>query len=389
MAVRFTLSVMIGKVWWPAALTALMVVGALAVSVCAPAVAAPASATQVRLYLLDKIARGEIPGALVEVAGPAGRWSTAEGFAADRPPRPMSTTLQHRIGSITKTFTTTLVLQLVREGKVALDDPIARYVDGVPGGSSITVRMLGDMTAGLSEYLGSPALRKALFANPYRNWTTNELLSASYALGPEFAPGASSSYSNANTVVLGRLVENVDRTPFAVSLRNRILRPYGLTNTYYPTTNRFRGAHTDGHTAWLPGSPITDSTDWNPSYGNAAGQMVSTIGDLTRWVRLLGTGALVGPRLQAERLRWKPIGDNTATWHYTFGIEENSGWLGHNGEIFGYETYAVYHPRLRSSIVLAVNTDKRIGTEPAVNVILRDISGMLFPGHRVEVPVVG
>ena len=139
----------------------------------------------------------------------------------------------------------------------------------------------------------------------------------------------------------------------------------------------------------MPGSPITDSTNWNPSYGDAAGQMVSTIGDLTRWVRLLGTGALVGPRLQAERLRWKPIDDNTPTWHYAFGIEENSGRLGRNGVIFGYETCAVYHPRLRSSIVPAVNTDKRIGTEPAVTVILRDISGMLFPGHRVEVPVVG
>ena len=78
------------------------------------------------------------------------------------------------------------------------------------------------MTAGLSEYLGSPALRKALFANPYRNWTSNEPLSASYALGPEFARETSSSYSDANTVVLGRLVENVDRTPFAVSPRNRL-----------------------------------------------------------------------------------------------------------------------------------------------------------------------
>jgi D-alanyl-D-alanine carboxypeptidase len=383
------MNVMIRRVWWPVALTALVLVGTIAAGVSAPAVAAPSSATQVRLYLLDKIVRGEIPGALLEVAGPTGTWSTAEGLAATNPPRPMSTPLHHRIGSITKTFTTTLVLQLVREGKVALDDPIARYVDGVPGGASITVRMLGDMTAGLSEYLGSPQLRKALFANPYRSWTSDELLAASYALGPEFAPGASSSYSNANTVMLGRLVEKVDRRPFAMSLRERILRPYGLSHTYYPTTNRFRGTHTDGYTAWMPGRPITDSTNWNPSYGNAAGQMISTIGDLTKWVRLLGTGELVGPRLQAERLRWKPIGDNTPTWHYTFGIEENSGWLGHNGEIFGYETYAVYHPRLRSSIVLAVNTDKRIGTEPAVNVILRDISGMLFPGHRVEVPVVG
>lgn len=362
---------------------------AVVLAVSAPAVAIAQPPASVERYLDDVVARGDAPGVLLEVSTPQGTWSVAKGSASTSPATPMSVDLQHRIGSITKTFTTTLVLQLVAEGAVALDDPIDRYVGGVPAGDRITIRMLGNMTSGLSEYLANPELREALFADPYRTWTPQELLEASYALGPEFPPGTSSSYSNANTVLLGLVVEKVTGRPFGQALAERILIPYGLTETYYPTGNQFSAAHTSGYTHWMPGHGVTDSTFWNPSYSNAAGQVISTVGDLTTWVRLLGTGAAVGPELQSERLQWQAIGDNNDVWHYTFGIEENSGWLGHNGEIFGYESYAVYHPDLDATIVLAVTTDKRIGTEPTINVLLRDISGLLFPDHRVEVPVVG
>jgi D-alanyl-D-alanine carboxypeptidase len=93
--------------------------------------------------------------------------------------------------------------------------------------------------------------------------------------------------------------------------------------------------------------------------------------------------------LHAERLQWEPLGDNDDEWHYTFGIEENSDWLGHNGMIPGYMTYVVYHPELETSIVLVQNTDKNVDGEPGINPLLRDVSALLFPDNPVNVPVVG
>jgi D-alanyl-D-alanine carboxypeptidase len=99
-------------------------------------------------------------------------------------------------------------------------------------------------------------------------------------------------------------------------------------------------------------------------------------------------GALISPELQAERLKWDRLGDNDDNWHYTIGLEENSGWIGHNGQIPGYFTFEVYNPKLDATIVIAMNSDKNVNGEPGVNVLLRDISKILFPNNPVNVPVV-
>jgi D-alanyl-D-alanine carboxypeptidase len=110
--------------------------------------------------------------------------------------------------------------------------------------------------------------------------------------------------------------------------------------------------------------------------------------DLTKWAKLVGTGALISPELQAERLKWDRLGDNDDNWHYTFGLEENSGWIGHNGQIPGYFTFEVYNPKLDATIVIAMNSDKKVNGEQGINVLLRDISKILFPNNPVNVPVI-
>jgi D-alanyl-D-alanine carboxypeptidase len=116
--------------------------------------------------------------------------------------------------------------------------------------------------------------------------------------------------------------------------------------------------------------------------------MISTVADLTKWAKLVGTGALISPELQAERLKWDRFGDNDDNWHYTFGLEENSGSIGHNGQIPGYFTFEVYNPELDATIVIAMNSDKKVNGEQGVNVLLRDISKILFPNNPVNVPVI-
>jgi D-alanyl-D-alanine carboxypeptidase len=351
----------------------------------------PAEAiAEVESYLDRWVAEGSSAGIMIQVTTPEGEWSHAVGEATTGPAAaPMELGLQHRIGSVTKTFTTTLALMLVEEGKLGLDDPVSQYVDGVPNGDQITVRMLGDMTSGLTEYLANADFRGAFFQDPERTVQAQELLDASYALGPEFAPGTSSAYSNTNTVLLGLVIEAVEGKPFGEVLSERILVPEGLDHTAYPSDASFPGGHVSGYSTLHPDHEEIDSTSWSPTQAQAAGQMISTVGDLTTWARLLGTGALISPELQAERLGWEPLGDNDDEWHYTFGIEENSGWLGHNGQIPGYFTYVVYHPELDATIVFAMNTDRNVDGEPAANVVMNDLSPILFPEHPVRVPKVG
>ncbi len=344
---------------------------------------------EVEAYLKRWVADGSSAGIMVQVTTPDGEWSYATGRASIDPSTPMGMDLEHRIGSVTKTFTTTLALMLVEEGRLSLDEPISRWVPGVPGGDQITIRMLGNMTSGLSEYLANTEFREGFMADPERTVLPEELLAASYALGPQFAPGTSSAYSNTNTVLLGLAIEAVEGKPFGQVLAERILGPYELDDTRYPADASFAGPHVSGYSTLSPAGGDVDSTTWSPTQAQAAGQMTSTVGDLTTWARLLGTGALISPELQVERLRWEPIGDNTEEWHYTFGIEENSGWLGHNGMIPGYLTYVVHHPDLDATIVMAMNTDRSIDGEPAANVALNAISPMLFPDHPVRVPKVG
>jgi len=124
-------------------------------------------------------------------------------------------------------------------------------------------------------------------------------------------------------------------------------------------------------------------------FANPTGQMVSTVADLTKWAKILGTGDALSPTLKTERMRWERLGDNNDDWHYCFGIEENTGWLGHDGMIPGYMTYMVYNPTIDSSIVLVQNTDKNSGNEPGINPLLRDVSKVLFPHNPLNVPVVG
>lgn len=353
--------------------------------------ALPAADIAAATELLDGwVEAGNAPGVMVQVTTPNGVWSETVGEADTTAGTPMDLGLQHRIGSVTKSFTTTLILMLVDDGKLSLDDPVSEYVDGVPDGERITIEMLGSMTSGLAEYLGNADFRAAFFADPLRSWEPEELLAASYELGPDFEPGTSSAYSNANTVLLGLVAEAVEAKPFAEILDERILGPEGLDGTEFPMDPSFTGDHTSGYSTLDPAQqPVVDSTGWSPSQAFTAGQMYSTVEDLTRWGEILASGSLISAELQARRLEWEPIGENTEDWHYTFGIEVNSGWYGHNGMIPGYTTFVVHHPDLDATVVVVQNTDANVDGEPGINALMRDLMTALFPDHPMNVPVVG
>ncbi|MFJ3637710.1 serine hydrolase domain-containing protein [Streptomyces sp. NPDC090112] len=303
---------------------------------------------------------------------------------------PIKTDMHTRIGSVTKTFTITGVLQLVDDGKVRLDAPISTYLDGVPGGEKITVRQLADMRSGLYNYTEDPRWLATFQADPYRAWTPQELLDIAFRHPADFPPGARWEYSNTNTVLLGLLVEKVSGQPLHTYLEQNVLEPAGLDASSLPTGAEITSPYVHGYTNFTQDGATVDASGWNPSWGWAAGAMISTIDDLHAWVPTLVDGRLpdgermLEPGTQAQRLRMLPTGH--AEVGYGLGIAEIDGWIGHNGELPGYETIAVRLPQARATLVIVVNSDVDGKFGSLSSLIANRVTKIVTPEHVWSLP---
>ncbi|MEV0264738.1 serine hydrolase domain-containing protein [Streptomyces sp. NPDC050617] len=250
---------------------------------------------------------------------------------------------QVRIGSNTKAFTAVVVLQLVGEGRVRLDAPIDAYLPGLVhgdgiDGSRITVRHLLQHTSGLPNYV------KYLDDEP-RYYTPRELLGRALAHKAEFAPGRKWEYSNTNYVVAGMLVEKITRHSVAEEIDRRVIRRIGLRHTYFPAPGEttIREAHPKGYDRDASGAPL-DVTEFDPSWGWSAGQMVSTGSDLNRFFSaLLDEGRLL-PKAQLAQMRTTVPAEYFGPGaRYGLGLVSRplscgGVYWGHGGSMTGYET---------------------------------------------------
>lgn len=321
------------------------------------------TATELDTAINEVLARAAVPGAIVGVWGPKGKYVRTFGVANTTTRAPMRPDFYHRIGSVTKTFTVTAVLQLVDEGKIGLDDPIAKYVARVPNGDKITLRDLARMQSGLFNYSMSLAFSRDLEIDPRRQYSTRQLLDYAFAQPPNFPPGQGYEYSNTNAVLLGQVVEKVSGQPLPAFVHDHITEPLGMSHTSFPDTNAIPDPHAQGYTQLTPTGPIIDSTDWSPSWASWAGAMISTLDDLRIWVPALATGALLRPDTREQRLQtvaMPPVPDDI---RYGLGIFDARGWIGHNGSIPGYQTLAIYSPAEQTTVVALLNTD--VAKQPA------------------------
>jgi D-alanyl-D-alanine carboxypeptidase len=295
------------------------------------------------------------PGVIVGLWAPGSTYVRAFGVADRKSRAPMNPAMNVRIGSVTKTFTITGLLRLVDQGKVGLDDPISKYVSGVPQGDRITIRELADMRSGLFPYSTNPDFVNALLSNPKRAFTPKELLGYAYKHPMSFVPGTKFEYSNTNTILLGLVIEKVSGKPLAAFMKQEVLVPAHLNHTLLPSGAEFPAPHAQGYTKKGPSGAETDATDWNPSWAWAAGAMISNLDELRAWAPILATGTLLKPATQAERLKTLPSG--LPGIGYGLGIFNANGWTGHNGSLPGYETVDVYLPSANATLVVLVNTD--------------------------------
>ncbi|WP_030270846.1 serine hydrolase domain-containing protein [Streptomyces sp. NRRL B-24484] len=347
---------------------------------CPPGGLGPELTARLDSTIEDVRRQAGIPGVVVGLWMPGrGSYVRATGVADTATGRPMSTDSYVRIGSETKTFTVTALLELVDRHRVGLDDPISAYVDGVPDGGRITLRQLAEMRSGLFPYTSDPDFVRALQTDPHRHFSPQEVLAYGFRHHNTFDPGAAFEYSNTNLVLLGLVVEKVSGQRLADFLQRRVLRPAHLRHTLLPRDAEFPDPHPRGYTDQTLSGAVEDVTDWNPSWAWAAGAMISDLQDLRRWAEVVATGKLLGPETQAERLKTLPTGFPGTS--YGLGIFDANGWIGHNGSIPGYETVTVYLPSQRATLVIMINTDVGSrGQEPST-LLARAVTAVATPDN--------
>ncbi|WP_078990675.1 serine hydrolase domain-containing protein [Streptomyces sp. XY413] len=353
----------------------------------------PAVALQLDAAVRQVMREAGVPGVIVGLWAPGkGSYVKAFGVADKATGAPMRSDFNTRIGSQTKTFTVTALLQLVDQGKVGLDDPIGDYISGVPNGDRITLRELAGMRSGLFNYSEDPAFDKAFTTDPDRRFTPQELLDYSFKHPVQFAPNAQFQYSNTNLVLLGLVIEKVTGRPLAEVIDKDVVEPAGLNRTFFPTGAEFPRPHAQGYTDQTATGKVEVSTDWDPSWAWAAGAMISDLQNLRSWARTLATGTLLTPATQAQRLKTTSVGIPGAG--YGLGLFDVQGWIGHNGSLPGYESLGVYLPQAQATMVVILNTDiLHDGQEPstlfgeAITSIVTP--GNVYPGHKPSEPKSG
>jgi D-alanyl-D-alanine carboxypeptidase len=276
----------------------------------------------------------------------------------------------NRIGSVTKTFTATAVLQLVAAGSIRLDDTLAELLPDLtpefPALGAVTVDQLLGMRTGIGDFFCCPgSLVDAYFADPTQTFTFRELVAEGLRMGsPPLAPLTSSEYSNTNYVILGEVLRVVSGRPLHEVLTD-LARSAGLQHTALqateetlmpsPAAHGYLGAaQVAEHHDLLPAGAMagTDVSGWSVSFAGAAGAMYSTLGDLGVWAGAGYGSALLPADLAAKRLS-PPDGRD---FDYGYGITVYHDWIGHSGLVEGWIVDTAFNPTTGATWVLIVNS---------------------------------
>ncbi|MEV4251623.1 serine hydrolase domain-containing protein [Spirillospora sp. NPDC049652] len=335
---------------------AMAVLGSLAVAVPqAPAFAAPAktrtavaSPEELQEVMRRLTTEDGAPGALLEArTGRRGKTSLASGVADVTTGAPMRAGDGFRIGSMTKPFVATVVLQLVAEHRIALDAPVERYLPGVVRGSDndgrqITVRQLLQHTSGLPDYV-SFLDRGEVLRDPGAHHDVRDLVKLALDHPRTFAPGTDWRYSNTGYLLAGMIIERVTGHPYGDEIRRRVIVPLGLRDTVVPgDATTITKSHPRGYVRPGPTAPLTDLTELNPSIANASGEMVSSAADVNRFLGALVRGRLLPPAQLRQMMKTRSTGSDDGR-AYGLGLESRplpcgGIYWGHSGDIFGYQT---------------------------------------------------
>lgn len=319
------------------------------------------------------------PGMAVGVATPQGTYLTAYGTKNLATDAPFSLDDHVRIASITKTFTATVILQMVDRKLIKLDDRLSTYVGGVPNGDIITIRQVLAMSAGIYDYTGDEQFTKDLAADPQLNFSARDLFAILHRHDPPYAPGTKTIYSDSNYYLLTLVAEKVTGKPLGTLVQKWIAGPLGMRDTSYPTTTAMPRPYARGYLPPDGTGPRVEISRVRPGLSEGAGAMISTVGDLMIWSKALAKGTLLSKKTQKERLTFAPLDGVTSPLSigYGLGTFEIQGFIGHNGAILGYSSVMFYRPDKDTTIVAVGNESTNFTTRTTG--VFVDIAELLYP----------
>ena len=314
---------------------------------------------------------GKFPGATLGVALANGEsFGLAVGYSDRDAKIPMKATDRMLAGSVGKTFAAATALQLVKEGKIGLDDKVAKYLgketwfNRLPNANDITVRQLMNHTSGLVRYEFKEQFTKDLSVNPDRVWKPEELLSYLLDEKAPFEAGKGWDYSDTNYIVLGMIIEKVTGKKFYDEANRRVVKKLKLSNTIPQDSREIKGLIQGYAGANNPfggkDEMITDGKfAINPQFEWTGGGWASTGEDLARWAKMMYEGKAFDPSMVPVMLDGVPakLGPNVK---YGLGviIRPTAAGLtyGHSGFFPGYITDMMYFPEKKIAIAVQVNT---------------------------------
>lgn len=330
----------------------------------------PELVQELRQILTNNMDEFGIPGALVGVWIPGeGKLIIEEGLSDIENQIPIDKRDHVRIGSVTKSFTVTVILQLVDEGLISLDDQLSKFFPDIQN-SNATIAELSNMRSGIFNYTEDQDFIILLLEDLLRKWAPQELVDVADRNLPYFSPDGGWHYSNTNTVILGMIIEQVTGNFIGDEIHKRIIEPLGLGGTNYPETPDLPMPFSRGYLELDPEEGLMDVSFSDPSASAASGAMISKLSDLRKWGEALGNGSLINEETHQERINsldpivFDPCDDDDPERpkrscpeydKYGLGLGEISGWIGHTGEYIGYTALVMFDPQSEAVVVILMN----------------------------------
>ncbi|MFD3745822.1 serine hydrolase domain-containing protein [Nocardia sp. NPDC058633] len=300
---------------------------------------------------------------------------------------PATAQMRLRVGQPMEPMLSTVLWRLDGQGVLRIDEPIARWMPDFPRADKITPRMLADSTSGISDYVTEPEFLKIFGENPIREWTAPQLLDRANARPPLFEPGTSFAYAHSDLVVLGEVLQKAAGKPLGELIAEHITDPLGMHDSEVVLTPQVDEPILHGYTNER--GFFEDSTFWNPTAFLHSGNMNSTVADVGRWVRALGTGERLTPDQFQQMMgpSTAGLGPFTAEKYFAFGVVHLGDWLFMNPSYGGYDGVAFYDTKTETTVVVyaTLGPSSDADNNNAVG-IGTEIATLLVPDRPPAVP---
>ena len=335
-------------------------------------------ADSVRRVVQDTMQQLDLRAAIVGVSV-GDQVVLTQAWGESAPNVPATIDMHWRIGAVAISYLSTVALQLEDEGKLSLDDPLSKYLPDIRDASKVTLRMLIASTSGFPEYVNTIPIEE----NVYRQWQESELLADAFSKPSVCDPGNCFAYSNANFVLFGQVLAKVAGLPLDTLISQRILRPLQLNQTFsnddafmpLPVLNAYSNEL----------GSYQNSTAWNPSWTLAYGAiMSSTIPDILRSTRAIGSGELISSRARAEMIAQNPVTSRGKAYG-GLGIVVVNGWLLQNPSFFGYSGVSAYLQKNGISIAVTATKSADSPDVSAASRLFENIALEIAPSNPVAV----